>query len=258
LNGEFFNNENFRNKTGMDPVGIFGLLNISTQQMTLDATKPQFLASFFATELRRSAQVGYIATAKGTNEFGGEVNSDSAYLKGVANIISVNNPKSTDYMFRDILSNLFSRKVILPSGERATNWVGMVNGVRIPKESAKDSSGNPLDILLPAPLFNHEAQVFSQQGIKFGDGTGGVQEGMALIRGENEIKDMLLALAAQSQLAPWGGAYGGSDVFERMKRERAQLAGILTAGAVSAKAKDASMFVLSLYDEIIASEFKPL
>jgi hypothetical protein len=226
--------------------------------MTLDSAKPQFLASFFATDLRRSAQIGYIATAKGTNEFGGQVNSDSAYLKGVANIVSVNNPKSTDYMFRDILSNLFSKKVMLPSGERAANWVGMVNGAKVPKDSAKDPNGNPLDISLSGPLFNHEAQVAALSGIKFGDGAGGVQEGIVVIRGENEIKDMLLALAAQSQLAPWGGAYGGSDVFERMKRERTQLAAMLAAGGVSAKAKDASMFVLSLYDEIISSEFKPL
>jgi hypothetical protein len=258
LEQEFFNDQNFKNKAGMAPLGLWSMLNLSREMMTWNVEKPQAISTLFATELRRIATLAYLSEAKTINDFGGTQSPDARYMKGLQNITFLKDPSDTSHRFRDILSGFFSRKVLVPSGETARRWIAIVSGTKITSADALDPAGNPINLVLTGSLFNHKLQTTVMDKVLLSDGKGGSVEGIPVAQGENDIKDMLLALLARAQLAPWGGAAGGSDIFESMKRERNELEKILTSGAISEGARDSARYILSVYDEILANEFKPL
>ncbi len=258
LEESYFSDAFFKAKTERSPMGIWDFLNVGQKDLTFDATKPQTLTALFTGILRNGAITSFVQAAPAIQAAGAKQNPDAQFLRGIRNINYLNDAKkSAPFAFRSILTGFFANKILLPENTPISNWEYFDSEGRKDGSDALDVNGNPIQITTAKPLFNYSQQHSTLPGVKIRADQSS-KDVVALFGGTNDLESMVLAGAALTQVAPWGGSAGGSEAFDRITHDREILINQIHDGTVSREANEAAKFMVGFYDTLLATGFPAL
>jgi hypothetical protein len=257
LSEEFLSDDFFKAKTGRTPMGIWDFMHVSVADLTFDPEKPQLISGLFTGLLRSSAVTSFVRATPSIHAAGARLNPDNQFVRGIRNVNLSDPQKSAPYAFRTMLINDFATKILLPEGTTMSSWEYFDSAGRKNGRQAVDANGNPVQLSIARPLFNHKTQFSTLPGIQVRSDDG-MKDVIALYSGANDLKEMVMAGIALAQVAPWGGSAGGSEAFERVKDDRNALVQQINDAAISPAALEPAKFMVGYLDTLLATGFPTL
>jgi hypothetical protein len=257
LESEFLSSEVFTAKTGRPAMGVWDLMHVTPQQLTSDPENPQAISGLIANLLRSGGTTAFIKAAPGIHAAGAKTNPDNQFVRGIRNVAVSDPQRAARYAFRNLLIADFANKILVPEGTQLASWEYYDAGGRKPGSQAVDASGGPVRLALANALFNHKSQFSARPGVQI-KADEGLKDVIALYGGSHDLQEMVLAGIALTQVAPWGGAAGGSDAYDRVLRDRATLLKQIDTAVISPSALEAAKFMVGYLDTLIATGFPTL